>query len=242
MSHLMPTDSEIRARIESVKDEKYRMAFIYQYLIAGRISEVCGRYAPRKEDMILTDFDGELAIMFIVKTAKRKGRLRGVAIPLRVDYEPWTDKVRMYIRYCQDEYPFRFADKWATSVRYMQWQAEKAFEGLEWPMVGYSIKTGESINPITNEVIKEFTKIPSRWKNVTSHVLRKRRTLTLLFDYNFDGVDLSLYGGWTESSQAEAMPQALKHYLYVDPSSSQEPIKLLKKMSERYFKKLCKPY
>lgn len=231
MSHLMPDDAEIRARIEAVPDEKYRMAFKYMYLIAGRISEVCGRYAPRGDEAIVTDFGGEMAVLFIVKTAKRKGRLRGVAVPLRVDYEPWADEVRQYFAYHRNGYPFKFADKWSTSVRYMQWEAEKAFEGLEWPMVGYTAQKGDT-----------KIKIPSRWKNMTSHVLRKRRTITLMLDYDFDHIDLSLYGGWTIAQQSEGVPQALKNYLYVEPQSSQEPIKLLKKLSKRYFKKLCKPY
>jgi len=270
MSHQMPTDSEIRERIEKVKDEKYQMAFKYQYLIAGRISEVCGRYAPKGDNAIVTDFDDEFAVLFVVKTAKRKGRLRGVAVPLRVDYEPWADEVRQYFAYRRGKYPFKFADKWSTSIRYMQWEAEKAFEGLEWPMIAYSKSEeidlrpeqilDEGINQKNQEVYKVLlddgevvwlTKIgtnkarttqdiKSRWKDMTSHVLRKRRTITLMLDYDFDHIDLSLYGGWTIAQQSEGVPQTLKNYLYVEPQSSQEPAKLLKKLSKRYFHKLCK--
>jgi len=197
-------------------------------LIAGRISEVCGRYAPHGVNAILTDFDGEEAVLFVVKTAKRRGRLRGVAVPLNVEYEPWAYEVYDYFVSAGETYPFKFADKWSTSIRYMQWEAEKAFEGLEWPMVGYTAKKGD---------VK--IKIPSRWKNMTSHVLRKRRTITLMLDYDFDHIDLSLYGGWTIAQQSEGVPQALKNYLYVEPQSSQEPAKLLKKLAKRYFKKLC---
>jgi len=270
MSHLMPTDSEIRERIESIKDEKHRLAFKYQYLIAGRISEVCGKYSPMGDDVTTTDFDGETAIMFTVKTAKRKGRLRPVALPLRVDYEPWADEVRKYFASHRETYPFKFAEKWSTSVRYMQWKAEEAFKDLEWPMEEYSksieIKLepkqilDEGVNQRNQEVYKVLfvdgetrwlpkigenkvrisEKIEPRWRNITSHVMRKRRAMTLLYDYEFDGVDLGIYGGWTLSSQAEEMPPALKSYLYLDPSSTRESVKLLKKMANRYFKKLCK--
>lgn len=228
MSHQMPTDAEIRRRIEAIPDEKYRMAFKFQYLAAARISEVCGKYAPKGEDAIATDFDGALGVLFIVKTAKRKGRLRPVAIPLSVEYEPWADEVRQFFATREGEYPFKFADKWSTSIRYMQWQAEEAFKDLEWPMVGYTVKRGDA-----------NVKIPARWKGVTSHVMRKRRAVTLLFDYDFDHVDLAIYGGWTIASSAEGVPQALKNYLYLEPGSSSEPLKLLKKMARRYFKKLC---
>ena len=237
MSHQMPTDSDIRARIEAIKKKKYRFAFMYQYLIAGRISEVAGRYGPRGNEVMETDFDGEPAVMFVVKTAKRKGRLRPVALPLNADYEPWAQPVLDYYRKQKGDV-FRFAVKWSTSIRYMQWEAEKAFEDMEWPMVEYTVKVGEEIDPETNEKKNIMEKVPPRWKSVTSHVCRKRRALTLLYDHGFDGVDLGIYGGWTLSSQAEEMPPALKSYLHLDPSSSRESDKLLKKMAARYFKKL----
>jgi hypothetical protein len=235
----MPTDSEIRERIEGIKREKYRMAFAYQYLIAGRISEVCGHYGPQSTEYLETDFDGEPAVMFIVKTAKRKGRLRPVAVPMNPEYEPWTQPVLDYYKK-QEGHVFRFAENWKTSIRYMQWEAEKAFEGMEWPMVEYTVKVGEEIDPKTNEKKNIMEKVPPRWKDVTSHVCRKRRALTLLYDYEFDGVDLGIYGGWTLSSQAEEMPPALKSYLHLDPSSSRESEKLLKKMAGRYFHKLLR--
>ena len=59
MSHHQPTEAEVRTRIESIKDEKYRHAFMYQLLICGRISEVCGKYAPRGTDAIETIFTVE---------------------------------------------------------------------------------------------------------------------------------------------------------------------------------------
>ena len=231
MSHQMPTDTEIRNRILQIKDPKYRLAFMTQYLIAGRISEVAGRYGPHGTDAIATAFDGVPAILFIVRTAKRKGRLRGVAVPLEEKYEPWTRPVYEYFQSCGDDYCFRFADNWATSIRYMQWQATEAFGDMEWPMVGYTVKKGDAA-----------VKIPRRWKNVTSHVMRKRRTITLMLDYDFDHIDLSLYGGWTIAQSSEGVPQALKNYLYLEPQSSSEPLKLLKKMANRYFKKLLTPY
>lgn len=227
----MPTDAEIRGRINAVDDEQYRLAFMFQYLVAGRISEVCGKYAPKGVDAIPTDFDGEEAVLFIVRTAKREGRLRPVALPLNDKYEPWASPVYEYFASKEKMHPFKFADKWATSVRYMQWEAEKAFSNLEWPLVKYTMKkNGRKI------------KVPSRWKNVTSHVLRKRRSITLMLDYDFDHIDLSIYGGWTIARQSEGVPQALRSYLHVDPQSSQEPAKLLKKLARRYFHKLCRPY
>jgi len=269
MSHHLPSDQEIRGRIEAVEDEQTRMAFKYQYLIAGRISEVCGAYAPRGEDCFPVDFDGVLAVLFAVKTAKRRGRLRPVALPLSVDLEPWADQVREYFAYHRGEYPFRLHENWETSKTYAMKRATEALRGLEWPMIEY---TRTAVKPVEEEEILDVridnkgremylvseaggkkwyardeegyirygVKIPNRWKHATSHVLRKRRTVTLLYDYEFSGIELALYGGWTLQSQAENMPQALKHYLYLDMSASTGILSVLKKQAKRYFPKLLR--
>jgi len=39
-----PSVSEIRQLIENIDDQKYRIAFMYQYLIGGRVSEIGGKY------------------------------------------------------------------------------------------------------------------------------------------------------------------------------------------------------
>jgi len=91
-----------------------------------------------------------------------------------------------------------------------------------------------------NEV-KVNLKILPRWKPCTSHVNRKRRTVTLTMNYEFDGIGLSIIGGWTSASQEQGMPQAIKHYLYLDLSESSGTIELLKTLARRYFKKLLVP-
>ena len=73
MSYRQSTDLEIRQRIEQVKDKQHRMLFKYQYETLGRISEVAGKYMPHRDDHILIEVEGGEFVMFIVKTAKRKG-------------------------------------------------------------------------------------------------------------------------------------------------------------------------
>jgi len=152
----MPSTAEVRQRIEPIKDKKYRLCFMYQYLIAGRISEVCGKYAPRGFEALEVEFisDEETysAVLFAVKTAKRKSKrgwtLRPVALPLNPEYEPWSQALLDHFKKAGHDYPFMFADKTKTSKRYAQWTAEKAFKGLEWNMEGYS-------KPIEVEVKRE---------------------------------------------------------------------------------------
>jgi len=90
--------------------------------------------------------------------------------------------------------------------------------------------------------IKDGVKIPARWKHATSHVFRKRRTITLTLDYVFDPIDLAWYGGWTEHSQASNLPVAVKHYLHMDLVGTQEARTILKRMAGRYFSKLLQKH
>jgi len=265
----MPTDADIRARIDRIENEKYRLAFMYQYLIAGRIAEVAGKYGPHGSDAIATAFDGVPAIMFVVRTAKRKGRLRGVAVPLDEKYEPWTRPVFDYVSQAETNYPFMFHEKFEHSIRYAQWEAEKAFDGFMWPMIDYTrsveipykpemvvtkrygdtgyeeylveLENGDRYWTYDKEFVKDSEKVQARWKPFRSHCLRKRREVTLTLDYEFDGIDSAYFGGWTEASKDKSIPAALKHYLHMDLTSAEESIVLLKKMANRYFKKLCIP-
>jgi len=84
----LPSVDDIRNRVDSLGKLKYMNALRYQYLICGRVSEVCGNYAPIGTDAHIVEFEGEEAILFPVRTAKRNGKIRPVALPLK--YEPWA--------------------------------------------------------------------------------------------------------------------------------------------------------
>lgn len=76
MSEREPTVLEVRKIIESIEDEYYRHGFMYQFLIAGEVSEVFGEYAPSSSDAIKLAMDvdnkSEQAVLFLVKTARKK--------------------------------------------------------------------------------------------------------------------------------------------------------------------------
>jgi len=247
------------------------MALMFQLLMAARISEVCGPYLMRTDDMFDVEISGEPAVLFAVRTAKRKGKPRPSAIPLSPKYEPWAPGLVDYFRNCDREYPFMFHENVnGTSKRYLMWVTRETFRGLMWPMIEYTRKVDIPYEP--SQILKERyndlmypeylvelesgerhwtsngntvsipEKVYERWKPVTSHVMRKRRTRTLFDDYFFDGFDLAAYGGWTEKSQVDAVPGALKHYLFTGIHSAKEELGLLKKMAERYFAKLLIPF
>ena len=269
MEHHHPSDTEIRDRILQVTDKQYRMAYMYQYEIVGRIAEVAGRYMPSRDDHVLIEVEGEEFVLFIVKTAKRKARLRPCARPLDTKYDPWAKQLLEYIE-SGDEHPFLFHDNVETSKTYAMNHARDMFKGLYWPMIDY---TRTSERPYADDMVKatrwgddgyeeylvvfpdnmrswtkskdivKFSvKVEERWKRATSHVIRKRATLTAVNDYLLDGVSVSYLGGWTLSSQHNGTPPALKHYMHMDLRESRDALPQLEKQARRYAKNFLVKY
>lgn len=155
----LPSSAEVRMVLEGLPEgplriklgswnvpldgHKAKMGFLYEYLIAGRICEVCGKYAPQRKHTIELKVDGEPALMFVVKTAKRKTKrgwtLRPATVPLNPEYEPLTRKVYDYIKTFQpEEYPFMLAKNPETSKRYAEAYAKEIFTKYHWHFVPYT--------------------------------------------------------------------------------------------------------
>lgn len=153
MSQRDATVLEVRNRIESIEDDAYRHAFMYQFLIAGEISETCGIYAPSSNDVHKTMFEinGNRipAVLFIVKSARRKGNRRVCALPLDEQYEPWTRLLLNWFDEHEGEPPFFFGKKEVkikSNVRYAQHKAKEVFKGLNWEKEAYyNTKTGKKL-------------------------------------------------------------------------------------------------
>jgi len=269
MEHHHPSDTEIRDRILQVTDKQYRMAYMYQYEIVGRIAEVAGRYMPSRDDHVLIEVEGEEFVLFIVKTAKRKARLRPCARPLDTKYDPWAKQLLDYIE-SGDEYPFLFHDNVETSKTYAMNHASTMFKGLHWPMIDYTRSTErqytEEMVKTTRyndkgyeeklvifpdgarswtsdpEVVTFGMKVERRWKPCTSHVIRKRSIMTLMNEYGLDGIDAGYIGGWTLGSQHDGTPPMLKTYMHMDLKESRAALPQLEKQARRYAKKLLVPY
>jgi len=290
-NHVVPSDEVVRDRIVSIEDEAYKLGFMYQYIIAGRVSEMCGEYAPRGTDLFEVEFEvkkpykieleeGEVwgqkvekvpAVLFVVKTAKRHGKIRPCAVPLDPVYEPWAEPLLKYFKAAGDDYPFMFAPTFKSSTTYAQRVGKKAFEGLYWPMKEYTKGDlqpigsfeilDEGINEKNREICKielngeevwvqkvkeEYLRIPveisRRWNKATPHILRKRRNQTLKWFYKMNIFERSAYCGWTEKTVVESAPEAEKHYDELDLSEFEENFYMLHEMATLYFHKLLKPY
>jgi hypothetical protein len=164
-----------------------KMGFLYEYIIAGRICEVCGKYAPQRKhtkELKITDklhgVKSESAVMFVVKTAKRKTRrgwtLRPATVPLNPVYEPLTQKVFDYIKsFDAEEYPFMLASNPETSKRYAEAYCQEIFKNHHWhfvnytrsafadPSLGYTYDraAGEKRKSVTEEQFKRYGRLIS---------------------------------------------------------------------------------
>ena len=155
----MPSSAEMRGVLEDLPEEPIRvqvgswsvpidglvakLGFLYEYLIAGRICEVCGKYAPQRKHAIELKVDGVPALMFVVKTAKRKTKrgwtLRPATVPLNPIYEPLTQKIYSYIKSFEPEdYPFMLASNPETSKRYAEAYCQEIFKNHHWHFVNYT--------------------------------------------------------------------------------------------------------
>jgi len=206
----LPDVDEVRHRIERVEREDIRFCLMGTYLLAARISEIVGYSSPSDEttgrgprgtDVQIENFQmGEIkenAAVFKLKTAKRGGKIRFVALPLNPDYEPWTQPLYWYFKKHGNSLVFPF-------TRQLIWQyvrKNRVFDGLFYSVDRYSIWENKKKIRDINEHLKTFN----------LHALRHLRATELVQFYGFNGGDLATYGGWTFRSMG--LPSTADRYL-----------------------------
>jgi integrase len=206
----LPNPDIVRQRIESVNQDDIRFCLMTCYLYAGRISEVVGvKYpsdtktearGPRGSDVVKDVFMAGMkkfpCAIFTVRTAKREGKERKIALPLNPAYEPWTKRLYEYFKTKGDDlvFPFPRQQVWAYS--------KTAFEGLTYPIETYSIKQGEVVKKV-DEHLRPFR----------LHALRHLRATELREHYQFDGFDLASYCGWRLGTIVPQISRTMERYL-----------------------------
>jgi uncharacterized protein YbdZ (MbtH family) len=210
---MIATAEIARQRIARVARTDMRLCLMACYLFCARISEVVGESSPkdrtvargptgadvRLERYQVGDFDEEVAV-FQVKTAKRGGKVRNVALPLNKTFEPWSSTLYDYFQADRGSgpvFPFTRQRAWEESKR--------AFAGLEYEIDRYKVWKDRM-------VIKS---VDSHRKAMALHALRHLRATELIERHNFDPVDLSVYGGWTLQSMA-GTSSAMQRYITLD--------------------------
>jgi len=148
------------------------------YLFAGRISEVVGKATkgdtmttprgPQGVDASRQIYEvgsiGEEAVVFKVKTAKRRGRERRIALPLNSDFEPWAELLYDYFKEMGNAVVFPY-------TRQKMWEyAKRVFEGLSYPIETYMIwRNGELLK-----------KVDEHFRPFRLHALRHLRATELV--------------------------------------------------------------
>lgn len=221
----IPTTAEVRERIDRCGDEHYRACLRATFLMCARISEVVGvsspgdtgpdytARGPTGEDAVAEYYEApnpydkdrqlkEKALVISVKTAKRRGMIRRIGLP--ADHDPWVRETAKYFwnnngNQKEPVFPFTRQALW------MYMESNQVFEGLTWMVKDYSIllapakrdNEGNLLQKADSKFVKEHL------KRFTVHSLRDVRATQLIMEYDFDGTDIAIHGGWA-ISQAEA--------------------------------------
>jgi len=222
-----PHPFETREAIEDM-DEKtsedliYKNAFKYAYLIAGRLVEIVGKYAPVGSDAFNITIGPENAVLFRVKTARWGERYRPIALPLNKKYEEWSKTLLDWFDEHGTANPFDLGKSIETTRRNFQWKADEVFKGHEWIVERYTKTIYEKVSKerivkenfvngnvlylieldngerrwVNNLKIKKATEvIPRHWDNFSLQHLRYQRITELKNDFNFIDEQVKTYAG-----------------------------------------------
>jgi len=213
----LPEVETVRKRIESAAKEEAKFCLMAAYLFCARASEIIGatnRYdvaynqtvarGPTGQDVKLETFElGDIkakAAIFTVRTAKRDGKIRKIALPLEKTFEPWTEPLyNYYLEHGNDKvFPFTRQKAWEY--------AQETFSGLSYPIERYNKYNPEDPKP---------KPVRAHNKPFRTHALRHLRATELIETFGFTGFDLSVYGGWTLRSMV-GVGSAMSRYAHLD--------------------------
>jgi len=171
---------EVRNRIEKMRNRKLRIIAKFQLLTACRVSEAVGKYAIRKEDLVFTNYKGNELVLFNLRTAKRQGTLRTIALPQN---QIWLSEIVAYFQNSKGKKVFQYSE---SSVSHL---LANEFNGLNYFIERYTLKP-------------KYIAIPRHEREMRSHALRHLRLSELVNVYGFDYLDLATFAGWQMAGMA----------------------------------------
>ena len=219
----IPRPVDVRKRIAQAAKEPHRMGLMYGFLIAGRVSEIVSKRCqsdtgttprgPMGDDFEVTqarvndtDYD---VVVFNVKTSKRDGIPRSIALPLDKKQEPWAKPVLEYFeKFSSDEHVFPY-----TRQDLFPAAAEVFRDDFVYPIEAYS--TQELDQDKFNELVGQIpeglkhlvkppkylineTKVPRHTRKLRLHgALRHYRLMELTQKFHFNREDRKIYAGHT---------------------------------------------
>ncbi|MFZ7138317.1 MAG: hypothetical protein ACOWW1_07860 [archaeon] len=213
----LPEVEVVRQRIETAKTKEAKFCLMAAYLFCARASEIVGTTnsydlnhnqtlarGPTGNDVKLETFElGAIktqVAVFTVRTAKRDGKIRKIALPLEKEYEPWTEPLYNYYKEHNKDKVFPFTRQKAWTY------AQETFSGLRYPIEKYNTYDMEETKPVP---------VKAHMKPFRTHALRHLRATELIETFGFTGFDLSVYGGWTLRSMV-GVGSAMSRYAHLD--------------------------
>lgn len=150
----------------------------------------------------------ESVAVFTVSTEKRQRWKRLVGLPLRKEFEPWTQDIVDYFqeRKGKDLFPFT-RQKMYNEVR-------TVFAGLEYKIFPYKRVRKEHGQPVRDPMTNKTEKISvlEHSKPFRNHGLRHLRNVELRDFYGLSAEERSSYGGWTLRSIIGGIGSSIDRY------------------------------
>lgn len=150
----------------------------------------------------------EPVAVFSVSTEKRQGWKRLVGLPLRKEFEPWTQELVDYFQEHEgkDLFPFKRQEMYNT--------VSTVFAGLEYKIFPYKRVKKEHGQPVIDPETNKPKKIsvPEHSKPFRNHGLRHLRNVELRDFYGLSAEERSSYGGWTLRSMIGGIGSNIDRY------------------------------
>ena len=176
--------------------------------------DVKGAVAKAKQKIPVAIFKVKIAKQHLEPHEEPPFRL--VALPMPEQYEPWTKQLYDFFQQYKDDYVFPFNRQ--TVWHYIT-KIDPIFKGLNYRIKKYTfMKTGLPTYKVLSHV-----------RDFKLHALRHVRTDELIRVFNFDGIDLGAYVGWSmgSSQKVSKVPQMAENYAEI------------REAWYRYIRKLC---
>ncbi len=198
---------EVRARIQRHPNQKMKMALMATYLLGARASEIVGHavkgetaYGPVGDDawedtyIAGANAAAEPVAVFRLRTAKKSGMERYVALPLRPECEPWARPLLEYFRKAKNEKVFPFTRKTLYN------HARSVMDGLTYTIEPYYCMESKAV-------------VGRHTRDAAVHFLRHVRATELAGVYGFTAMELAAYCGW--SYRATGMSSVMVRYISI---------------------------
>ncbi len=179
---------EVLKRIEAIENEELQNISKFQYKTACRISEAVGKYAITDSDLTMTNYKGNNLALFTLKTAKRNGIPRTIALPTKND--AWLQQVIELFQTRRGKI-FQLAESTVCHL------LKEEFKELTYSIDSYRLPIGKDAAGKT-----VYETVETHERNANSHSLRHRRLSELVNVYGFDDIDTAIFAGWKMRNQA----------------------------------------